>query len=139
MSTDEVHAIPFATQAWGEGLMRRINENEAYARLAATWEGAVVFEDKTLRRWVWLDIHHGHCRGVVAWDSNSPETQKTAPFIFSAKTAVWRQLCEGELRPTTALATRRLKVQGNMMQVMRYAQATIAMVGSAKRVQTAWM
>ncbi len=128
----------FATLAWGGALMDRINVNEDYARLAANWQGAILFHDTDTERFVWLDIHEGKCRGVAAWTETEDANSREAPFVFSARTAMWRKLCEGSMHPTTALATRRLKVTGDMVQVMRFAQATVAMVKSAQEVLTLW-
>lgn len=133
-----IASVPFASLEWGKALMERLNLNTAYARLAATWQGAVLFQDTETCRFLWLDIYEGKCRDVAAWASTGDPATRDAPFVFRARTAVWRRLCEGTLHPTTALATRQLKVTGNMLQVMRYAQATVAMVKSAQEVSTSW-
>jgi putative sterol carrier protein len=129
---------PFATLAWGAALMDRINVNDDYARLAANWQGAILFHDTETGRFVWLDIHEGKCRDVAAWNDTQDAYSREAPFVFSARTATWRKLCEATMHPTTALATRRLKVTGDMIQVMCFAQATVAMVKSAQEVPTLW-
>lgn len=133
-----IASVPFASLEWGKALMERLNLNTAYARLAATWQGAVLFQDTETCRFLWLDIYEGKCRDVAAWTSTGDPATRDAPFVFRARTAIWRRLCEGTLHPTTALATRQLKVTGNMLQVMRYAQATVAMVKSAQEVSTSW-
>ena len=133
-----VRGTRFATLAWAIALMDRININCDYARLAANWKGAIVFHEIETNRFIWLDIHEGKCRDVAAWIETQGASRREAPFLFSAHTATWQKLCEGAMHPTTALATRRLRVTGDMVQVMRFAQATMAMVKSAQDVPTLW-
>ncbi len=127
--------LVFASEAYGAALMAAINSNERYRKLAAGWEGAVYLNIADRDRCLWLDLHHGTCRG--SFSATTPEAHP-APFVYTAKLANWQKICEGQLNQVTAMATMKLKVKGNMAQVMRYSQASVAMVKCALVVPTSW-
>ncbi len=51
------------------------------------------------------------------------ETEREAEFIIRAPFSTWRQVIEGKLDPIQGMMTRQLKLQGNMMKIMRYPKA----------------
>jgi putative sterol carrier protein len=127
--------LTFASEPYGAALMAAVNANGRYRMLASGWEGAVYLNIADRERCLWLDLHHGTCRGFFS--ATSPD-DKPAPFVYTATLANWQKICEGQLNPVTAMATMKLKVKGNMAQVMRYSQASVAMVKCALVVPTSW-
>ncbi|MEW6206043.1 MAG: SCP2 sterol-binding domain-containing protein [Pseudomonadota bacterium] len=128
---------PFLSEGWVNELMSELNSNTNYNQLAASWEGPVILSiDKSLK-WAWLELLHGKCQSVKS--SDVADLKPQTPFEFTADLNTWKSLCEGKLSPTIAIATRKLRVRGDMLQVMRYARATMAMVGSTKVIPTRWI
>lgn len=128
---------PFLSERWATELMSELNENANYNYLASSWEGDVILSLDKSTKWALLELFHGRCKSVKS--SEISDLKPQTPFEFSADLNTWKSLCEGKLSPTIAIATRKLRVKGDMLQVMRYARATMAMVGSTKVIPTRWI
>lgn len=128
---------PFLSEGWVHALMSELNSNTNYNYLAASWEGPVILSIDKSVKWAWLELFHGKCQSVKSSDVTDLKPQTS--FEFTADLNTWKFLCEGRLSPTIAIATRKLRVRGDMLQVMRYARATMAMVGSTKVIPTRWI
>ena len=91
------------TEEWCAACCEALNQRESYRLAAAGWEGAVVLvmaadpaEGVDAERAVWLDIHHGGCRGTrVA----TRRTWTAAAYVFRAGAADWKRLLAGEVDP----------------------------------------
>jgi putative sterol carrier protein len=46
--------------------------------------------------------------------------EKPAEYLIRAPFNIWRKVIEGRLDPIQGMMTRKLKLQGNMMKIMRY-------------------
>jgi putative sterol carrier protein len=127
------------TEEWCVECCERLNERESYRAAAAGWEGAAVLlmsadpacgieEDRA----VWLDMHHGECRGTrVA----TPEDLRSAPYVFRAAPAAWKRLLAGEIDPVSAVMQGQLKLaRGNLFTLAKYAPAAREMVLAAGEV-----
>lgn len=127
------------TEEWCAACCEKLNHREAYHLAAAGWEGAAVLvmsadpaagvdEDRA----VWLDIHHGGCRGTrVATQADLDG----APYVFRAGAADWKRLLAGEVDPISAVMTGKLKLsRGNLFTLAKYAQAAREMVLAAGEV-----
>jgi len=133
-------ASPFPSDAWIKELMVALNGSESYARSAKDWEGDFVFVVEpdaayAERAELFLGLYHGECTGaemVGEIDGHNPEFTITAPF------SVWRQVVEGKLDPIQGMMTRRLKLEGNMMKVMRYPKAAKEIISCCALVDTEW-
>ena len=127
------------SEEWCVACCDRLNQRESYHLAAAGWEGAAVLlmsadpaQGVHADRAVWLDIHHGQCRGTrVATD----EDLETAPYLFRADPAAWKRLLAGEIDPVTAVMTGKLKLsRGNLFTLAKYAPAAREMVLAAGEV-----
>ena len=127
------------TEAWCVACCDRLNQRESYRLAAAGWEGAAVLlmsadpeqgidEDRA----VWLDIHHGQCRGTRVATAQDVET---APYVFRAGAAHWKRLLDGELDPVSAVMQGKLKLsRGNLFTLAKYAPAAREMIAAAGEV-----
>ena len=124
------------TEEWCVACCDRLNQRESYRLAAAGWEGAAVLlmsadpeHGIDTDRAVWLDIHHGQCRGArVA----TAEDLDTAPYLFRAGPADWKRLLAGEMDPISAAMTGKLKLsRGNLFTLARDAAAAREMVHAA--------
>ena len=127
------------SEEWCIACCERLNASESYRQSAAGWEGAAVLvmsadpeHGVDADRAVWLDIHHGGCRGTrVATD----EDLATAPYVFRADAGAWKKLLAGEIDPISAAMTGKLKLsRGNLFTLAKYAPAAREMVAAAGEV-----
>ena len=67
---------------------------------------------------------------------NASEDEREAQFIIRAPFTNWRKVIEGKLDPISGMMTRKLKLKGDMMKVMRYPKAAKELVNCVSRVPT---
>ena len=131
-------AIQFATEQWLKELANQLNQSEAYERSAKDWEGEFLFiaepdGDHPEPVLMFLGLYHGKCTGAAVVAS---ETERQTEFTIRAPFSVWRQVVEGKLDPIQGMMTRKLKLQGNMMKIMRYPKAAKEIVACCAKVPT---
>jgi putative sterol carrier protein len=128
----------FPSDEWIKELSAKLNESEVYEKSAKDWEGDFVFiiepddaYDDTA--YLYLGLYHGKSpdAGMMA----SPDERKTE-FGLRASFSNWRRVIEGKLDPIQGMMTRRLKVQGNMMKIVRYPNAAKEIVACCALVPT---
>mgnify|MGYP005850983275 CR=1 FL=1 len=130
--------IKFASDEWIKELGDQLNQNEAYERSAKDWEGDFIFviepdESSAETMYVYLGLYHGKCTAAARVSS---EDEREAEFVIRAPFSVWRQVVEGKLDPIQGLMTRKLKLQGNLMKIIRYPKAAQEIINSCSRVPT---
>jgi len=133
-------AFKFPSDEWIKELARQLNASEAYEKSAKDWEGDFVFvvepdEAYPNTAYLFLGLYHGKSTNAAMIGS---ETERPAEFIIRAPFSTWRQVIEGKLDPIQGMMTRKLKLQGNMMKVMRYPKAAKEIVSCCALVPTDW-
>ena len=133
-------AFTFPSGAWIQALSRQLNESESYERSARDWEGDFLFvvepdEDYGETTYLFLGLHHGKSTGAAHVAS---QDEREAEFLIRAPYGVWRRVIEGDLDPIRGMMTRRLKLSGNLMKVMRYPKAAQEIVSCCAEVPTDW-
>jgi putative sterol carrier protein len=132
--------LEFPTDPWFQEFIARINGSAEYREAAADWEGDIVFlveaePDKGVPADVWgyLDLWHGACRGggIV-----SAEQGGTSAFVIRAPYSRWKEVLQGDLDPTRAMMQGKLKVQGDLVKIVRYARAANELVHLTELVET---
>lgn len=131
-------AIPFASDEWVQALETKLNNSQAYQGAAQKWEGDLCLlvnggAGMPSDTYLYLDLWHGACRRAYA----SQEPVK-AEFTIAAPLPTWKQVVEGKLDPIRGLTTRRLKLSGPMMKIMKAPKAAIELVNCAKAIDTEW-
>ena len=123
------------TEEWCTACCERLNARPAYRSAAAQWEGAVVLmmtADPALGidadRAVFMDLHHGACRGSrMAGDDDL----RTAAYVFQAGPATWKRLLAGG-DPMPEVMSGSLKLaRGNLFALAKFAGAAREMVAAA--------
>jgi len=130
----------FPSDEWIKQLMVALNGSESYARSAKDWEGDFVFVVEPDAAYdqeaqLFLGLYHGECTSaemIGEADGHSPE------FVINASFSVWRQVVEGKLDPIQGMMTRKLKLSGNMMKIMRYPKAAKEIIACCALVPTSW-
>jgi len=130
--------LKFPSDAWIKELSHQLNESEAYEKSAKDWEGDFVFivepdqaYDNTA--YLFLGLYHGKSPDAAMVTS---EDEREAEFTLRAPFSVWRRVIEGELDPIQGMMTKKMKVQGNMMKIMRYPKAAKEIVSCCALVPT---
>jgi putative sterol carrier protein len=131
-------ALKFPSDEWIMELSRQLNASESYEKSAKDWEGDFVFVvepddayDSTA--YLFLGLYHGKSTGAAALAS---EGEREAEFTIRGPFSTWRQVIEGKLDPIQGMMTRRLKLEGNMMKIMRYPKAAKEIVDCCTFVPT---
>ncbi|MCI0394636.1 MAG: SCP2 sterol-binding domain-containing protein [Chloroflexi bacterium] len=131
--------INFPSDQWIKELKEKLNASPAYAEAAKTWEGDIMFVVTAVPNapdaYLYVDLWHGECRDARA--VAGPQ-EKSAEFVISAPLPVWRKVVEGRLDPIRGLVSRQLKLQGNMMKVMKAPKAAVELVNCTTQIDTAW-
>ena len=131
-------ATKFPTEAWIKALGAALNDSPGYAAAAKNWEGDFYFQIEAgpslpKEVWLYMDLWHGKCREAYEVLDRS---QKTTEFIMSAPLEAWRQVIEGKLDPIKGLMSRKLKLQGNMVKIMRNPLAAKELVACCSKIPT---
>lgn len=133
-------ALKFPSDEWVKEAMTKVNDSPEYAKAAANWEGDIAFivtaipgDSKEVV--LYMDLWHGVCRD--AFEVGDPANHQSE-FTITAPLPVWRKVLEGKLDPIRGLVSRQLKLQGNMMKIMKAPKAAVELVNSCQKVETEW-
>ncbi|HOG45058.1 MAG TPA: SCP2 sterol-binding domain-containing protein [Anaerolineae bacterium] len=130
--------IRFPSEEWIQALKDQLNASEAYERSAKDWEGDFIFVAEPdaaypEHAYLFLGLYHGKCTDAALIHS---QDERKAEFVISAAFGVWRQVIEGKLDPIQGMMTRKLKLSGNMMKIMRYPKAAKEIIACCAKVPT---
>jgi putative sterol carrier protein len=133
-------AFRFPSDEWIKELSAQLNASESYERSAKDWEGDFIFivepdDAYDGSAYLFLGLFHGKSPGAALIDTLE---EREAEFIISAPFSNWKLVIEGKLDPIQAMMTRRLRLQGNMMKIMRYPKAAKEIVACCALVPTDW-
>jgi putative sterol carrier protein len=133
-------AYAFPSDEWIKELSRLLNESASYEQSAKDWEGDFVFVvgpddafDETA--YLFLGLRHGKSTGgarLTSIDERASEYKITAPY------GTWRKVIDGDLDPIQGMMMRKLKLEGNLMKIMRYPKAAKEIVSCCASVPTEW-
>ena len=130
--------VLFPSEEWIERFKEELNRNKAYEEAAKDWEGDFLFiitpDERLDREYVfYVDLWHGKCREARMVPSRDA---KKADFVFEGPYSNWKKLIRGEIDPIGGLLTRKFKLRGSLMKVMRYTKAASELVKTATKVPT---
>ncbi|MBM3142791.1 MAG: hypothetical protein FJ005_07080 [Chloroflexi bacterium] len=131
-------AILFGTQEWADAACKELNESQAYKEAAKNWEGdiyIIVDPDPSFKHRIinYFDLWHGECRsGCVVKDENekSPKYRIWGPFT------IMNQVLQKKVDPVQAMMTGKLKVKGDMAQIMKMPRAAVELVNCMTMFET---
>lgn len=131
-------AIKFPSDEWAREFASQLNASKAYERSAKDWEGDFIFTVEAddacpETTYLFIGLYHGKCTDAAMVTS---ETEREAEFTIRASFTNWRKVIEGKLDPILGMMTRKLKLKGDMMKIMRYPKAAKEMVNCVSRVPT---
>lgn len=131
-------AIKFLSEEWIQALMEELNKSQSYQDAAKNWEGDAYFilePEGNFKETViyYMDLWHGKCRSACVV---TDEKEKTPEFCIRAPLSKWRRVIEKKLDPIQGLITRQLKLQGNMMKIMKAPKAAMELVNCCALIPT---
>lgn len=132
--------ILFGTDEWVKALMEALNNSPGYAKAAENWEGDFYFiiekgDGITEEIYLYMDLWHGKCRDAFKVDNASV---KTPEFKLRAPLKTWKGVLDKKIDPIQGLMTRKLKMDGPMMKVMKTPKAAIELVECCASLDTDW-
>ncbi|WP_088012039.1 SCP2 sterol-binding domain-containing protein [Gottfriedia acidiceleris] len=129
------------TQDWAEQWKDELNKSEMFRKYGAKWEWPLIMKmnaDPSVGlnedRLVYVDLWHGECREARVAE---PADIESVPYIVSGDVQVWKKILDKKLDSTTALMTRKTKLErGNIMKLAKYTNASKYMVEAATFVES---
>jgi putative sterol carrier protein len=133
-------AFTFPSDEWIKALSSKLNESASYERSAKDWEGDFLFivgpdEGYPDTAYLYLGLRYGKSTGGALVES---EDERETEFVIRAPYGAWRRVIEGKLDPIQGMMTKRLRLSGNMMKIMRYPKAAQEIVACCAEVPTSW-
>jgi len=129
-------SLVIGTQEWADAAMQELNSSQTYKEAAKNWEGdmyVIIEPDATFKHRIigYFDLWHGDCRSAsVVRD----ESEKSPQYTISGPYPIMKQLLEKKLDPVKAMITGKLKVKGNMGQIMRMPRAALEFTNCVSKV-----
>ena len=127
-------AYKFPSPEWVASFDQHIRTSDAYANAAKTWEGDItlVIEGGA---GIYRDLWHGQCR--LAEYLENPDT-KNPEFKITADMEKWKKVLAGKLDPVQGMVTRQIKLDGNLVKIMKNVKAAQELVRCATKVETVY-
>lgn len=123
-------AILFGSQEWVNALKKALETSKAYKEAAKNWEGdlyIIVEPDASYknRHILYLDLWHGECRetGVI-----TDENEKSPKYRIVGSFTNMKQILDKKVDPVQSMMTGKIKVKGDMAQIMKMPRAAVELV-----------
>ena len=135
-------ALAFGTAEWCAALRDEINRSSEYRNAAAKWgagfNGNLLFAfeaDAALAKplYLFLKLQAGRCDGAEFVPGPS---HPDAGFALRAPFSLWRDLLERKTLAATAILTGKLRVEGEMLTLLKHAGANRALIHCTASVPT---
>jgi putative sterol carrier protein len=130
----------FPSDEWLRLYRDLINGSQEYREASQDWEGDIAFVmEAEPDRGVpddlvaWLDLWHGECRGARMITAEGGER---AAYGIRAPYSRWREVLEGRLEPVKAMVQGKLKLRGDLAEIVRHVRAAKELVNLTTRVPT---
>jgi putative sterol carrier protein len=130
--------LKFPSHEWINELSSQLNASPDYERSAKDWEGdfAFVVEPDATHpetNYLFLSLLHGKSPNACVMQSLG---EKPVAYTLSAPFGSWRKVIEGKLDPIQGMMTRKLKLAGNLGQIMRYPKAAKEIIACCAKIPT---
>jgi putative sterol carrier protein len=124
----------FPSPEWVVEFEKQINGSDAYANAAKTWEGDITLVIEA-GPGIYLDLWHGKCRAAEYLpDPNSKQVE----FKIEADMEKWKKVLANKLDPVQGMVTRQIKLDGNLVKIMKNVKAAQELVRCATKVDTTY-
>jgi len=132
----------FGTSAWSATLREEINRSSEYRNAAAKWgagfNGNLLFAfeaDAALAKplYLFLKLRAGQCDAA---DFVPGPSHPEAGFALRAPFSLWREILERRTLAATAILTGKLRVEGEMLTLLKHAGASRALIHCVASIPT---
>jgi putative sterol carrier protein len=131
-------AILFGSQDWVDALKKTLETSQSYKEAAKNWEGdlyIIVEPDASYknRHVLYLDLWHGECReaSVIA-----DENEKSPEYCIFGSFTNMKQILDKKVDPVQSMMTGKIKVKGDMAQIMKMPRAAVELVNCMTAFET---
>lgn len=133
----------FPSDEWLAEFRALVNGSGEYRDASKTWEGDIAFvleaepdrgvpHDLVAR----LDLWHGECRDArMIAEAEAGET----PYEIRAPYSRWREVLDGELDPVKGMVQGKLKLRGDLAEIVRHVRAARELVRLTTLVPTEFL
>lgn len=128
-------AFKFPSAEWTEALVAKVNSSDAYAQAAKSWEGDLLFVVEGGSA-IYMDLWHGKCRAAEYVENAE---NKSAEFRIIGSPEKWQKVLTGKLDPIQGMVTRQLKLEGNLVKIIKNVKAAQELVKCATQVDTTFV
>jgi putative sterol carrier protein len=133
----------FPSDDWLAEFRTLINGSDVYRDASSDWEGDISFvmeaepdrgvPDDLVAR---LDLWHGECRDArMISEAEAEET----PYAIRAPYSRWREVLDGELDPVKGMVQGKLKLRGDLAEIVRHVRAAQELVRLTTLVPTEYL
>ena len=133
----------FPSEEWLALYRDLINGSQEYRQSSLDWEGDIAFvmqaePDRGVPEDLiaWLDLWHGECRRARMITVDEGEK---AAYGISAPYSRWREVVEGGLEPVKAMVQGKLKLRGDLAEIVRHVRAAKELVHLTTLVPTEFL
>jgi putative sterol carrier protein len=131
-------AILFGTQEWVDALKKALDTSQAYKEAAKNWEGdlyIIVDPDASYkhRNILYLDLWHGACREARPI---ADENEKSPKYRIFGQFTNMKQIMDKKVDPVQSMMTGKIKVKGDMAQIMKMPRAAVELVNCMTAFET---
>ena len=125
-------AYIFPSAEWTEQFNNAINSSDAYASAAKNWEGDIILVIDG-EGGIYLDLWHGECREASAI---TDENEKSPKYRIFGPFTNMRQILDKKVDPVQSMMTGKIKVKGDMAQIMKMPRAAVELVNCMTAFET---
>jgi putative sterol carrier protein len=123
-------AILFGSPEWADALKKALETSQSYKEAAKKWEGdlyIIVEPDAAYkhRNIMYLDLWHGECREARAI---TDENEKSPKYRIFGPFTNMKQILDKKVDPVQSMMTGKIKVKGDMAQIMKMPRAAVELV-----------
>ncbi|HSB67288.1 MAG TPA: SCP2 sterol-binding domain-containing protein [Anaerolineales bacterium] len=131
----------FPTSEWMQATKEKLNTDQKYAQIAKNWEGdlrLILEPDGPVQEAIWLywDLWHGKCREAFVEEQSS---NRSPALIIKAPYQKFVRVLSAEIGVMQALMGRMVKVQGDMILIMRNVPTVLDFVRCCQEATTSWL
>ena len=125
---------------WVSAFEKLIQDDENYKKVAKTWEGTVVIHMLAKPAvglnndlYILMDLWHGDCRSVRLVPREAGEN---ADYVVTGELERWEAVLKKELDVVKAMMQGKVKLKGDLPDIVRHIKATIRLVELAGQINT---
>jgi putative sterol carrier protein len=108
----------FGTVGFYEEVARQLNADEQWRQMATPITYTMIFHyEEPVKKYFYLSFDAGEITETAELASSE---DKTVDFLITGEPASWAGVIRGDINPTTAMATGKLKVQGKQTVLLRH-------------------